>query len=808
MAQDTSKVELQSFRISDISSAIEETNQAIQLAKSKFESAGSLDDIMIAFRELQKTNTELRQDTSIEKRVEASLTELDAFKRKWEKYQGQVKDIDNKLTNLNHLLDDFIDQVNKYEERWKLTSDEAALDSSFSVIQGRIESMVFRLGEQRGFHKTNSDFSYKLLDSITQENSFISGELHAIKVVYDEKKDMIFIKDSPSFRNMISVENDSITISSQIWNSWHTTAKENREFFRQNKTKMYFHFLLFLIIIWLFIYMKKELVTMEKQGNEVLLFDSKILKSPLALSFLITLTLSFWYYSSKPALLSEQLLFLVVIPVTWVLYGVVGRDYRLALIMVSVLYFMEQIQQLMVGQILAQRWILMLEGIAALVFSIYLSRPKSIIYDKQKMGLGLIKFFPVIPIILGVAVYANYNGSVLLSRIITGAIVKSAAAGIVLYMFVSTIEGLIVFLMASPLKERIHVFKLKSDKIRSWSRIILRTWAIYTWISLVFRLLQIGDSFGEWWIELMAYGWEFGEVSLTVDLLVNFSIIIIIFSAVANLSRTLLEVELLPRFNLKKGIPMAIAVVTRYFILVLGFFMAVAAAGIDLDKLGFLAGALGVGIGFGLQNVVGNFVSGLILIFERPIHIDDVIVTENIEGVVKEVGIRASKIRSWDGAEVIVPNMDLISRQVTNWTLSDTKRRREIILKLEYGSDPNKVIELINGVLDKNEEVLKEPPSMILFLGYQEYSIDFRVLFWLSGNMLQASSDVTLAIHNELKREEIKVAIPKQRMIWDDEKSNPLQKDSAKKAIKKPNQKSASKSIKENDKDQDESKKV
>ena len=247
--------------------------------------------------------------------------------------------------------------------------------------------------------------------------------------------------------------------------------------------------------------------------------------------------------------------------------------------------------------------------------------------------------------------------------------------------------------------------------------------------------------------------------------------------------KDLLSIEILPRLNLKKGVPMAAGSITRYIILVLGFLMAVAAAGISLDKLGFMAGALGVGIGFGLQNVVGNFVSGLILIFERPVRVDDVISSGTVEGTIVEIGIRASRIRDWDGAEVIVPNMELISQQVTNWTLSDSKRRRELFIKVEYGSDPNKVIDIIKKVVMSHENVIGDPEPMVLFLGFKEFSADFRILFWLTGNMLSTTSDVSVGIYNALKSEGINIPIPKREII-EAKKEEPKKKPAAKEVKK------------------------
>ncbi len=133
----------------------------------------------------------------------------------------------------------------------------------------------------------------------------------------------------------------------------------------------------------------------------------------------------------------------------------------------------------------------------------------------------------------------------------------------------------------------------------------------------------------------------------------------------------------------------------HYVILLLGFFVALGALGIDLTKVTILAGAFTVGIGFGLQNVINNFVSGLILLFERPIKVGDVIEVGGNVGEVSRIGIRASVIRTADGSEVIVPNGSLISSQVTNWTFSDRQRAVEVSVNVVGGTDPQRVVELL-----------------------------------------------------------------------------------------------------------------
>jgi len=179
--------------------------------------------------------------------------------------------------------------------------------------------------------------------------------------------------------------------------------------------------------------------------------------------------------------------------------------------------------------------------------------------------------------------------------------------------------------------------------------------------------------------------------------------------------------------------------------------MAISAIGVDLGKFGLLAGAMGVGLGFGLRNVIENFVSGLIIIFERPIEVGDTIETGTVFGNVEKIGIRSSTVQTFDGSEVIVPNGSLISNQVINWTLSDRRRRIQLPVKVAFGHDPHKVLELLLKVAGEHAGVLNTPEPQAFFDGFGDNYLDFSLYYWVLDNILQIKSEVALGVHDTLK---------------------------------------------------------
>jgi small-conductance mechanosensitive channel len=188
----------------------------------------------------------------------------------------------------------------------------------------------------------------------------------------------------------------------------------------------------------------------------------------------------------------------------------------------------------------------------------------------------------------------------------------------------------------------------------------------------------------------------------------------------------------------------------------------VAALGFDLTRITILAGALGVGVGIGLQNVVANFVAGLTLLLERRIHVGDAIETGDLQGEVREIGFRSSTIRTWVGAEVIVPNGRLTSERVTNWTLTDRKRRVDLKLGVAYASDPARALSALCEAAKTYPKALAEPAALALCTGFRDSALNFELRVWTANS---EDSDVVLselavAVHAALAAAKIEIAFP------------------------------------------------
>jgi small-conductance mechanosensitive channel len=213
-------------------------------------------------------------------------------------------------------------------------------------------------------------------------------------------------------------------------------------------------------------------------------------------------------------------------------------------------------------------------------------------------------------------------------------------------------------------------------------------------------------------------------------------------------AQTLLMKEVFTKRELQVGVRISIARLIHYGFVFVGFLLALVALGVQLRDVTIIAGALGVGIGFGLQGIVNNFVSGLILLFERPVKVGDYIQLGEQWAEIKNIGLRATVVETLDRSEIVVPNSDLVSNQVTNWTLSHRIARIVVPVGVEYGSDVPLVMETLMECATASSKVMRLPKPQVLFVNFGESSLDFELRVWISN--IEDRFSVKSQLHQEI----------------------------------------------------------
>ncbi len=261
---------------------------------------------------------------------------------------------------------------------------------------------------------------------------------------------------------------------------------------------------------------------------------------------------------------------------------------------------------------------------------------------------------------------------------------------------------------------------------------------------------------------LAALGVSLGDYTLTTTM-VSMTVAILYGSIlISRATQSILMDGILPRYNIDKGVQLSITRLVNYVILIIGFLILLQALGVSLTKLTILGGALSVGIGFGLQTIVNNFASGLILLFERPIKLGDTIEVGMQLGEVKKLGLRSTIIRTFDDAEIVIPNSDLIAGQVTNWTLAERKARVKIPVGVAYGSDIPKVLEILLTVAGEHPIIMTTPAPKALFLAFGASSLDFELRVWIAdfSDRRQVLSELNQEINSEFADAGIEIPFP------------------------------------------------
>ncbi len=241
-------------------------------------------------------------------------------------------------------------------------------------------------------------------------------------------------------------------------------------------------------------------------------------------------------------------------------------------------------------------------------------------------------------------------------------------------------------------------------------------------------------------------------------------IILLVFVFISRGLRRVLKTRIFDKHQVDEGVQLVILKLTHYLLVGLGIIIAVQSIGLNLTSLAVVFGLLSVGIGFGLQNVAANFVSGLIILFERPIKIGDRITIGEVWGDVVNISLRATLIRTIDNIAIIVPNSEFISSRVTNWSYRDPKVRVHIPVGVAYGSDVPLVINSLLEVGRNHPEVMDDPPPEVWFTEFANSSLNFELLVWTLDpkRRPEVISDLNKAIDEIFRRNHIQIPFPQQ----------------------------------------------
>jgi small-conductance mechanosensitive channel len=268
-------------------------------------------------------------------------------------------------------------------------------------------------------------------------------------------------------------------------------------------------------------------------------------------------------------------------------------------------------------------------------------------------------------------------------------------------------------------------------------------------------------------------GWEYEffdvdptdiYVPLTPQKIVTAIFLFVLGIVLARVTRRFLGKRVFPRFHLEQGASAAYQKLVFYFLVFMFFLLALRALQVPLTAFTVLGGALAIGVGFGSQNLLNNFISGLIMLAERPIRIGDLIEVENTYGIVEQIGARSTRVLTSDNITIVIPNSSFLENNVVNWTLSNDVMRTKVTVGVAYGSPTREVDRLMRYAVTEHGRVLKAPEPIVIFEDFGDNSLVFEIYFWLRARTVMArrrvQSDIRFRIDNLFREAGIAIAFP------------------------------------------------
>lgn len=366
--------------------------------------------------------------------------------------------------------------------------------------------------------------------------------------------------------------------------------------------------------------------------------------------------------------------------------------------------------------------------------------------------------------ILSLAFLAQFGGFTNLSSRLFESSNKTVFLGLFAAMTVRLCRGGIDYLFSQPFFRRQSFFQQFGDELSAQLEKIFNVFIVGSALLYLLVIWSWGvfESAGEAWAVLMQIGVTLGKTRITLHMLLIAIVALYAAIQVSWLFRAVLDTEFFPRSALDRGIRDSIKKLLHYSMVLIGLVLALSLLGVTPENFVVLAGAFGIGIGFGLQNIVNNFVSGLILLFERPIKVGDMIMVEGEWAVVRKIGLRSTTIETFDLSEIIVPNSDLISQKVTNWTLSSEQSRVVVPVGVAYGSDVPQVLEILRDCSRQHPRVLDSPEPSVIFTAFGASSLDFELRVWIAdvNHRLAVKSDLLQSIDQRFRQAGVEIPFP------------------------------------------------
>lgn len=656
-------------------------------------------------------------------------------------------------------IEEIMRWLDKEQARWKATAEQVREASGLEVVAGRVEQELEAIQELRSEAQNRLNLILTLQNHISEQDRELSAVLRKLDEAQERLRDSLFEKNSPPLWQYRQRNLPTQSLSTTIRLSVSRGFTGTREFLRAHKPLVVGIVPIYVFALLIALRLRNYAASQEK--SDVSINQAQIFLRPFSVAMLVTLLPIIGTLASAPTGVSFVICLLCVAPISrllpWLAPPAVRKVvYTLCAFYVAVWAY----QVLQFGSAFGRGLFAFIILLALLVFS-WLLRPSRL--KIQSVSDWRLKFVLAANTIglclLAVSVIANVIGFVALAQVLGEGTLFSAFAFAFLYVTVRVLHLGVTIALSSAWFQGLP--DVQAGMIEKWTWRFLLFFACFLWLDVDLYLFTIRSNVVSTLQSMLQYPISFGKSQVTLGGTLNLFLFLFFGYAIANIASFILGKILLPKLTLRGGMAYAISRFTYFVLIGVLFFAGLANAGLELNKFTVITGALGLGVGFGLQNIVNNFASGLIILFERPIRIGDTVEIGGVSGIVRRIGARSSTVLTFQGAEVILPNSNLLSNQVTNWTLSSTRRLVEIPVRIAYGTDPSLALKLLMEIATSNPHVLAHPRPETLFLGFGESALNVELRFWAAQSVwFELKSQISMAILESFRNAGIEIPYP------------------------------------------------
>lgn len=687
-----------------------------------------------------------------------TLRDLEAH---WQKLADQLALWTRDLTERATYLDGEIAQLPALRTIWKSTLALARSSAAPPALLQRIDGVLKTIDGTEGTLQKRRGTILSLQTRVAEQTQRVQSASRAVKAAQSAAVNRLWVQDSPPIwspevRTAATgalVREGQLSLGAQ-WTQLRTYAA--REW-----TKLAYLALILLGLAFVLFRIKCHAAKWTEQ-DPALERANRVLQLPISTASVLAFLLCRPLFPEAPRLFWVILGTIALVPIVALLRRLIDRHLFPIVNTLVVFYLVAQLRALAAALPVLSRIMLLIEMIGGLIFLAWFIRSTRSSTHRTTSRKATRAAARVGIVLLGAVLVTNSLGYVALANYLGIGALAAAYLAILLYAAAGILEGLSFFaLQIRPLASLAVVQHHRPLLRRRIARGIYVA-ALIVWIMLALGAFSAREAVIQ---HLSAFvNAEVAVRSLHVSLgaILAFAFTIWLTLLLSRFIRFALEEEVYGRINLARGSAYAVSTVLHYIILLVGFFAALAAVGVDLNRFAILAGAFGVGLGLGLQSIFNNFFSGLILLFERPVQVGDVIEVSGATGLVRRIGIRASIILLADNSELIIPNGLLISEKVTNRTVSSRQKRLELRVRVAHSTDPRRVIDLLIKVAAAHPLTSEKPPPEAFLKEFGADALLFDLGFWTDDvlHSPRIQSEVAVAVNSALRAGGIEIPFP------------------------------------------------